>query len=178
MRRRRVDSCCAEGKRRAGYVSGPEGRAGILLVHPGGPLWETKDAGIWSIPKGEIHTGEDLLEAAKREFEEELGFKADGPFIQLSPIKQRSGKIVHPWAFAGDCDPAGIRSNMFSMGGGRIRAAPAPSPRWTGHRSSTWSKPRPESFPPKWRCWRSCIRSSRAASSSSPPSAPSGRGRG
>ena len=90
---------------------GPE----FLLVHPGGPLWESKDAGIWSIPKGEIHTGEDLLEAAKREFEEELGFKADGPFIQLSPIKQRSGKIVHPWAFAGDCDPAGIRSNMFSM---------------------------------------------------------------
>jgi predicted NUDIX family NTP pyrophosphohydrolase len=55
------------------------------------------------------------LEAAKREFEEELGSKADGTFIQLSPIKQKSGKIVHAWAFAGDCDPGSIRSNMFSM---------------------------------------------------------------
>jgi predicted NUDIX family NTP pyrophosphohydrolase len=92
-----------------------EGELEFLLVHPGGPLWEGKDAGIWSIPKGEIHTGEDLLEAAKREFEEELGFKADGPFIQLSPIKQKSGKIVRAWAFAGDCDPGSIRSNTFSM---------------------------------------------------------------
>jgi predicted NUDIX family NTP pyrophosphohydrolase len=87
----------------------------FLLVHPGGPLWEGKDAGIWSIPKGEIHADEDLLEAAKREFEEELGFRADGPFIQLSPIKQKSGKIVHAWAFAGDCDPGSIRSNTFVM---------------------------------------------------------------
>jgi predicted NUDIX family NTP pyrophosphohydrolase len=87
----------------------------FLLVHPGGPLWGGKDAGIWSIPKGEIHPGEDLLEAAKREFEEELGFRADGPFIQLSPIKQKSGKIVRAWAFAGDCDPGSIRSNTFSM---------------------------------------------------------------
>ena len=92
-----------------------EGELEFLLVHPGGPLWARKDAGIWSIPKGEIHPGEDLLEAAKREFEEELGFKADGAFIQLSPIKQKSGKIVHAWAFAGDCDPASIRSNTFSM---------------------------------------------------------------
>ncbi len=87
----------------------------FLLVHPGGPLWEHKDAGIWSIPKGEIHPGEDLLEAARREFEEELGFKPDGAFIRLSPITQRSGKIVHAWALAGDCDPASIRSNTFSM---------------------------------------------------------------
>jgi len=92
-----------------------EGELEFLLVHPGGPLWEGKDAGIWSIPKGEIHPGEDLLEAAKREFEEELGFRADGPFIHLSPIKQKSGKIVHAWAFAGDCDPGSIRSNTFSM---------------------------------------------------------------
>jgi predicted NUDIX family NTP pyrophosphohydrolase len=92
-----------------------EGELQFLLVHPGGPFWEGKDAGIWSIPKGETHLGEDLLEAAKREFEEELGFKADGPFIELSPITQKSGKIVHAWAFAGDCDPACIRSNTFSM---------------------------------------------------------------
>ena len=92
-----------------------EGELEFLLVHPGGPLWEEKDAGIWSIPKGEIHPGEDLLEAAKREFEEELGFKSDGPFIQLSPIKQKSGKLVQAWAFAGNCDPASVRSNTFSM---------------------------------------------------------------
>jgi predicted NUDIX family NTP pyrophosphohydrolase len=87
----------------------------FLLVHPGGPLWKRKDAGIWSIPKGEIHPGEDGLEAAQREFEEELGFKAQGPFVELTPITQKSGKIVHAWAFAGDCDPSQIRSNTFSM---------------------------------------------------------------
>jgi predicted NUDIX family NTP pyrophosphohydrolase len=87
----------------------------FLLVHPGGPLWKAKDAGIWSIPKGEIHPGEDGLEAAQREFEEELGFKAQGPFVELTPITQKSGKIVHAWAFAGDCDPSQIRSNTFSM---------------------------------------------------------------
>ena len=87
----------------------------FLLVHPGGPLWKAKDAGIWSIPKGEIHPGEDGLEAARREFEEELGFKAQGPFVELTPITQKSGKIVHAWAFASDCDPSQIRSNTFSM---------------------------------------------------------------
>ena len=87
----------------------------FLLVHPGGPLWQTMDAGIWSIPKGEIHPGEDGLEAAQREFEEELGLNAQGPFVELMPITQKSGKIVHAWAFAGDCDPRQIRSNTFSM---------------------------------------------------------------
>jgi predicted NUDIX family NTP pyrophosphohydrolase len=87
----------------------------FLLVHPGGPLWAAKDAGIWSIPKGEIHPGEDGLEAAKREFEEELGLKAQGTFVELTPITQKSGKIVHAWAFAGDCDPSQIQSNTFSM---------------------------------------------------------------
>jgi predicted NUDIX family NTP pyrophosphohydrolase len=87
----------------------------FLLVHPGGPLWQNKDAGIWSIPKGEIHPGEDGLEAAKREFEEELGVQAQGAFVKLTPITQKSGKIVHAWGFAGDCDPSQIRSNTFSM---------------------------------------------------------------
>jgi len=91
------------------------GELEFLLVHPGGPLWSGKHAGIWSIPKGEIHAGEDLLEAAKREFEEELGFEPAGALIQLNPIQQKSGKIVHAWAFAGDCDPACIQSNTFSM---------------------------------------------------------------
>jgi predicted NUDIX family NTP pyrophosphohydrolase len=87
----------------------------FLLVHPGGPLWQNKDAGFWSIPKGEIHPGEDGLEAAKREFEEELGVQAQGAFVKLTPITQKSGKIVHAWGFAGDCDPSQIRSNTFSM---------------------------------------------------------------
>jgi predicted NUDIX family NTP pyrophosphohydrolase len=87
----------------------------FLLVHPGGPLWQKKDAGIWSIPKGEIHPGEDGLEAAKREFEEELGVQAQGAFVKLTPITQKSGKIVHAWGFAGDCDPSQIRSNTFLM---------------------------------------------------------------
>jgi len=87
----------------------------FLLVHPGGPLWQAKDAGIWSIPKGELRPGEDGLEAAKREFEEELGLKAQGVFVELAPITQKSGKIVHAWAFEGDCDPSQIRSNTYSM---------------------------------------------------------------
>src|ERR1017187_7767601 len=91
------------------------GELEFLLVHPGGPLWQGKDTGIWSIPKGELHSGEGGLEAAQREFEEELGFKPQGVFIELTPITQKSGKIVHAWAFAGDCDPSRIRSNTFSM---------------------------------------------------------------
>jgi predicted NUDIX family NTP pyrophosphohydrolase len=91
------------------------GELEFLLVHPGGPLWQNQDAGIWSIPKGEIHPEEDALEAAKREFAEELGLQAHGAFVQLAPITQRSGKIVHAWGFAGDCDPSQIRSNSFSM---------------------------------------------------------------
>ena len=87
----------------------------FLLVHPGGPLWQNKDAGIWSIPKGEIHPGEDGLEAAKREFAEELGLPAQGALVELAPITQKSGKIVHAWGFGGDCDLSQIRSNTFSM---------------------------------------------------------------
>ena len=63
----------------------------------------------------EIHPGEDGLEAAKREFAEELGLQAQGAFVELTPITQKSGKIVHAWGFAGDCDPSQIRSNTFSM---------------------------------------------------------------
>jgi predicted NUDIX family NTP pyrophosphohydrolase len=87
----------------------------VLLVHPGGPLWTRKDDGYWTIPKGEIDPGEQLLAAAKREFEEETGTKASGPFIPLSPITQKSGKIVHAWAVEGDIDTALIKSNLFSM---------------------------------------------------------------
>jgi len=87
----------------------------VLLVHPGGPFFRNKDKAAWSIPKGEPDAGEDLLAAAQREFAEETGLKATGPFLPLEPIKQKGGKIVHAWAFEGDCDPACIKSNTFSI---------------------------------------------------------------
>jgi predicted NUDIX family NTP pyrophosphohydrolase len=87
----------------------------VLLAHPGGPFWKTKDAGAWTIPKGEIQSGEEPLRAARREFEEELGFKPAGPFLSLAPIRQKGGKVVHAWAFEGDCDPAAIESNTFEL---------------------------------------------------------------
>lgn len=87
----------------------------VLLVHPGGPFWRNKDTGAWSIGKGEPGEGEDPLSAARREFEEETGIRPEGPFIELSPVKQKGGKTVLAWAFEGDCDPAGIKSNTFSV---------------------------------------------------------------
>jgi len=87
----------------------------FLLVHPGGPFWKNKDAGSWTIPKGEITEGEEPLNAAIREFQEELGFAPTGPFTELPTIKQKGGKLVHAWAFEGDCDPTQIKSNTFSM---------------------------------------------------------------
>jgi predicted NUDIX family NTP pyrophosphohydrolase len=92
-----------------------KGAMEVFLAHPGGPYWANKDLGVWSIPKGEIDEGEDPLEAARREFEEETGFCPEGVFRELTPVRQRSGKIVHAWAVEGDCDPAAIRSNTFSM---------------------------------------------------------------
>jgi predicted NUDIX family NTP pyrophosphohydrolase len=92
-----------------------EGDLEFLLAHPGGPFWQNRDLGAWTIPKGEIQAGEEPFAAAKREFEEEVGFKPEGDFIALTPIQQKGGKIVHAWAFAGDCDPASIRSNTFQM---------------------------------------------------------------
>jgi predicted NUDIX family NTP pyrophosphohydrolase len=96
------------------YRDGPSGRE-FLLVHPGGPFWVKKDEGVWSIPKGEFTDGEDPLDAARREFEEELGTAVVGDFMQLTPIKQKSGKVVHAWAVRGDFDVASVKSNLFSM---------------------------------------------------------------
>lgn len=87
----------------------------VLLVHPGGPFWSRKDEGAWSIPKGELGEGEDPLEAAKREFEEETGSPARGEAIPLSPLKQPSGKIVLAWAVRGDFDPGLLRSHTFPL---------------------------------------------------------------
>ncbi len=93
-------------------------RRGILevfLVHPGGPFWSKKDAGAWSIPKGEYDVGEDPLAVAKREFREETGFQASGEFIPLNPRKQPSGKLITAWAVEGDCDASAVQSNTFLM---------------------------------------------------------------
>lgn len=87
----------------------------VLLVHPGGPLWARKDAGAWTIPKGELADDEDPLAAARREFAEETGHSLAGPFHPLTPIRQRAGKLVHAWACRGHVDPAALRSNTFEM---------------------------------------------------------------
>jgi predicted NUDIX family NTP pyrophosphohydrolase len=92
-----------------------DGELQMLLAHPGGPYFKNKDDGAWSIPKGEIGPGEDLLEAAKREFAEETGVMPTGPFLALTPVTQKGGKLVHAWAFAGDCDPKANVSNTFTM---------------------------------------------------------------
>ena len=92
-------------------------RLQVLLVHPGGPFFRNKDAGAWTIPKGEVIEGEDLRARAKREYEEELGLKppASG-WIDLGLVKQKGGKIVHAWAFEGDLPQSFVlRSNTFAM---------------------------------------------------------------
>ena len=91
------------------------GELEVFLVHPGGPFWSKKDLGAWSLPKGQIDEGEDPLQTAKREFTEETGFPIDGDFRLLDPVKQSGGKVVHAWAIESDCDPAQLRSNLFSM---------------------------------------------------------------
>jgi len=87
----------------------------ILLVHPGGPYWATKDEGAWSIPKGEFDQNEDPLDAAKREFMEETGFAPSGEFIPLEAVRQTNSKTIHAWAIEGDFDPATLQSNTFSL---------------------------------------------------------------
>lgn len=87
----------------------------VLLAHPGGPFWARKDEGAWSLPKGECAEGEDALATACREFEEETGFRPQGPFAPLGEVRQRSGKHVQAWAFEGDCDCAQLASNTFEM---------------------------------------------------------------
>jgi predicted NUDIX family NTP pyrophosphohydrolase len=87
----------------------------VLLVHPGGPFYARRDAGVWSIPKGEYEPGEDALAAAIREFEEETGFRPDGPFLELEPVQQKGGKVVRAWASEGDWDPDVLQSNLFTL---------------------------------------------------------------
>lgn len=89
----------------------------VFLVHPGGPFWEKKDAGAWSIPKGEYSSDEDAFAAAKREFEEETGVAINGDFISLGEVKQAGGKVVKAWAVEHNLDPATLKSNTFKLHG-------------------------------------------------------------
>ena len=86
----------------------------VLLGHPGGPFWRSRDEGAWSIPKGVVVSG-DLLACAKREFNEETGLTAAGDFLPLKPVRQKSGKLVHVFALEADFDLAGFSSNAFEM---------------------------------------------------------------
>lgn len=87
----------------------------FLLGHPGGPYWSQKDAGVWSIPKGELSEGEDHRTAAIREFSEETGVTVKGQLIPLSPIVQKSKKIVHAWGVELTLDPTTLKCNLFSI---------------------------------------------------------------
>ncbi|HEY6024564.1 MAG TPA: NUDIX domain-containing protein [Pseudolabrys sp.] len=89
-------------------------RLELLLAHPGGPYWRNKDGGAWSIPKGNVESG-DLLACAKREFNEETGLVAAGPFVALTPLRQKSGKTVHAFALEADFGISGFSSNEFEM---------------------------------------------------------------
>jgi predicted NUDIX family NTP pyrophosphohydrolase len=87
----------------------------VLLAHPGGPFWAKKDDGAWTIPKGLVDPGEDLLATARREFTEETNLTARGEMIALAPVNQKNGKVVHAFAFEADFDLTGFVSNMFEI---------------------------------------------------------------
>jgi predicted NUDIX family NTP pyrophosphohydrolase len=87
----------------------------VLLAHPGGPFWRNKDAGAWTLPKGEYVEPEEPLAAALREWAEETGFAASPPFLALGEVALKSGKRIAAWAFEGDCDPSQLRCNTFEM---------------------------------------------------------------
>lgn len=87
----------------------------VLLVHPGGPFWAKKDLGAWSIPKGEFSGEETPLRAATRELKEETGIEIKGTLIELTPVKQKSGKVVYAWACEQDVDLSTIKSNLFEL---------------------------------------------------------------
>jgi predicted NUDIX family NTP pyrophosphohydrolase len=90
-------------------------RLEVLLAHPGGPLWTKKDDGAWTIPKGLIERDEDLLAAARREFTEETNLAPYGDMLMLPPVNQKSGKVVHAFAFEADFDLSAFASNTFEM---------------------------------------------------------------
>jgi len=120
--RSRVSAGLLLYRRRAGGLE-------VLLAHPGGPFFRRRDEGYWSVPKGEVEPGEELLAVARREFEEETGSRPPGGEpIELGSIVQKGGKVVHAWAIEGDLDPGAAVSNTFELewppGSGRRQAFP------------------------------------------------------
>jgi predicted NUDIX family NTP pyrophosphohydrolase len=97
------------------YVKEARAPLRVLLVHPGGPYWRNKDLAVWSIPKGLVDPSEDKLAAAQREFTEETGLVARPPFLELAPLKQKSGKVVHCWAFEGAEAVEMVGKSMFEI---------------------------------------------------------------
>src|SRR4029077_8649826 len=85
----------------------------VLLGHPGGPFWAKKDDGAWTIPKGLVEPGDDLIAAARREFTEETNLTANGELFALTPVNQKSGKLVHAFAIEADFDLGAFASNTF-----------------------------------------------------------------
>jgi len=104
-------------KRSAGILVYRRDASGVsvLLAHPGGPIFRRRDAGAWTIPKGEIEPEEEPLAAARRELGEETGFSVDGPFIELGTVKQKNGKVVHGFAAEASVDPTKLTSASFRM---------------------------------------------------------------
>ena len=92
-----------------------ENRLEVLLAHPGGPFWARRDEGAWTLPKGLVNGGEDLLAAACRELEEETGIRPAGPFVSLGEVRQKAGKRILAWACEGDADPSHLKSNLTRM---------------------------------------------------------------
>jgi predicted NUDIX family NTP pyrophosphohydrolase len=92
-----------------------DGGVEVLLAHPGGPFWAKRDAGAWTVPKGEVDAGETPLVAARREFHEETGFLAEPPFLPLGEVRQKAGKRVVAWACEGDADPRRLVSNTVTL---------------------------------------------------------------
>ena len=104
-------------------------RLEVLLVHPGGPFFTNKDVGVWTMPKGEPAEGEEMIDTARREFREETGIEpGDAPLTPLGQVKQKGGKVVHAWAFEGDCDTTKLTCNTFKVqwppGSGQWRTFP------------------------------------------------------
>jgi len=87
----------------------------VLLAHPGGPFWSKKDAGAWTIPKGLVEAGDDIVVAARREFTEETNLFTKGAMLELSPVRQKSGKLVHAFALEADFDLSQFASNTFEL---------------------------------------------------------------
>jgi predicted NUDIX family NTP pyrophosphohydrolase len=97
------------------YRRAPGGALQVLLAHPGGPFWRTRDEGAWTLPKGEYAEPEPPLDAARREFAEETGLEPHPPFVPLGEVRQKSGKRILAWAFEGEFDPSQLRCNTFEM---------------------------------------------------------------